>query len=75
MSLADAISALATRSAQEIKAVRSEMAAGGNPAAVMATVNHGSVASTARPVGALAVYWIGTVTPTNAVDGDMWWSP
>ena len=35
-------------------------------------VNHGTNASTARPAGAMAVYWIGTAQPTNAVKGDMW---
>jgi hypothetical protein len=38
----------------------------------MQTVNHGTVASTARPAGAAAVYWIGTVQPTNAATYDMW---
>lgn len=35
-------------------------------------VNHGSTASTARPAGAPAVYWIGSVEPANAEDGDLW---
>jgi hypothetical protein len=38
----------------------------------MTVVNHGATADTARPTGAAAVYWIGTVEPTNAVDGDLW---
>jgi hypothetical protein len=38
----------------------------------MHVVSHGSTADTARPAGAVAVYWIGTVEPTNAVDGDLW---
>lgn len=39
---------------------------------VMIVVNHGSTAGTARPSGAAAVYWIGSATPTNAVNGDLW---
>lgn len=35
-------------------------------------VNHGSTAGTARPAGATFVQWVGSVTPTNAVDGDEW---
>ena len=38
----------------------------------MQIVNHGTNGSTARPVGALAVYWIGTATPANAQDNDIW---
>ena len=43
--------------------------------AAMATVNHGANPATARPVGAPAVYWVGTVEPANAVNGDMWGTP
>ncbi|WP_022795784.1 hypothetical protein [Bavariicoccus seileri] len=42
------------------------------PTLAMTVVNHGSTASTARPAGAVAVYWIGTVEPTNATDNDLW---
>lgn len=35
-------------------------------------VNHGAVAGTARPAGYPSVEWIGSVTPTNAIDGDTW---
>ena len=38
----------------------------------MQVVNHGADDSVARPVGAPAVYWIGTVEPLNALDGDLW---
>lgn len=38
----------------------------------MFVVNHGTTGTTARPTGVGAVYWIGSVTPTNAVDGDLW---
>ena len=38
----------------------------------MVVVNHGTNPSTERPTGALAVYWIGTVEPTNATDNDLW---
>ena len=39
----------------------------------MVVVNHGTNASTARPTGVGAVYWVGTVQPTNATAYDMWW--
>ena len=37
-------------------------------------INHGSTASTARPTQIVAqpVEWIGSVAPTNAIDGDTW---
>lgn len=35
-------------------------------------VNHGSVASTARPSGYASIEWVGSVEPTNAIDGDTW---
>ena len=38
----------------------------------MVVVNHGTNANTERPTDALAVYWIGTVEPTNATDNDLW---
>ena len=38
----------------------------------MVVVNHDTNASTERPTGALAVYWIGAVEPTNATDNDLW---
>jgi hypothetical protein len=37
------------------------------------TVSHGSTAGTARPTGIGAVYWIGSVEPTNAINGDQWY--
>lgn len=39
---------------------------------IKAVVNHGAVAGTARPTGFGSVEWIGSVEPTNAVDGDTW---
>lgn len=36
------------------------------------TVTHGAVASTARPPVGVAVIWIGSVEPTNAINGDVW---
>ena len=42
------------------------------PANSMVVVDHGSVASTPRPVGVPAVYWVGTVAPTNATANDLW---
>lgn len=35
-------------------------------------VEHGATAGTARPAGAVRVYWRGTVAPTNAVQYDRW---
>ena len=42
-------------------------------AAPMVVVAHGATAGTARPVGAAAVYWVGSVAPTNAVAHDLWY--
>lgn len=39
---------------------------------VMFTVNHGGTAGTTRPDVPGAVTWIGSVEPTNAVNGDVW---
>ena len=50
---------------------RSNLGAASAEGAVTA-VTHGSNASTARPSGVTAVYWIGTVEPVNAVNGDLW---
>ena len=50
---------------------RANLGAASAEAAVTA-VTHGSNASTARPSGVTAVYWIGTVEPANAVNGDLW---
>jgi hypothetical protein len=36
-------------------------------------VNHGSTAGTARPGGVGCVIWVGSVEPTNSVNGDLWW--
>jgi len=44
----------------------------GNAQSAVTAVTHGSNASTARPSGVTAVYWIGTVEPVNAVNGDLW---
>ena len=41
-------------------------------AGAVGVVNHGTNASTPRPQGYGSVYWIGSATPTNAVDGDIW---
>lgn len=43
------------------------------PAGVQ-TVNHGTVAGTARPAGAPIVYWVGTARPTNALAYDWWYN-
>jgi hypothetical protein len=38
----------------------------------LGVVVHGSTAGTARPSGFAVIHWIGTVEPTNAVNGDIW---
>jgi hypothetical protein len=35
-------------------------------------VNHGSNASTPRPIGFASIEWYGEVEPLNAIDGDTW---
>jgi hypothetical protein len=40
---------------------------------IVQVVNHGATASTARPAGALVVYWVGSVQPTNALNSDLWY--
>jgi hypothetical protein len=39
----------------------------------MVVVSHGSTAGTARPAGAAVVYWIGSATPANAQNQDLWY--
>ncbi len=39
---------------------------------VVIAVEHGSNASVARP-NAVVVYWKGSVSPDNAIDGDVWY--
>lgn len=36
---------------------------------------HGTVAGTPRPAGISLVIWVGTVVPTNAEAGDLYWQP
>ncbi len=36
------------------------------------TVTHATVASTPRPPVSVAVIWIGSAQPSNAIDGDVW---
>lgn len=38
----------------------------------MGVVIHGATASVSRPAGYGAIHWIGSVTPTNAIDNDVW---
>lgn len=47
---------------------------GGAASTDWAVVTHGSVASTARP-NVTAVYWIGTVVPTNMTSNDTYNGP
>lgn len=35
-------------------------------------VKHGTNSTAPRPSGYGCVYWIGSATPSNAVDGDIW---
>lgn len=39
---------------------------------LMVVVNHGSDSTVARPSPAGSVYWIGSVAPDNAINGDQW---
>ncbi len=41
-------------------------------ASLLIVVDHGAVASTARPTSAASVLWKGTVEPTNMTDDDLW---
>lgn len=41
-------------------------------ASTLGVVAHGATAGTARPTGYAAVLWVGSVTPTNASNGDVW---
>jgi hypothetical protein len=43
-----------------------------NSATGVIRVVHGSTASTARPVGAASVEWVGSVAPTNGTTADTW---
>jgi hypothetical protein len=38
----------------------------------LVVVQHGSNANTPRPPSAAAVYWIGSIQPTNSIDADLW---
>jgi hypothetical protein len=40
----------------------------------MVVVTHGTDGAMARPTGVGAVYWIGSATPANAVNYDIWWA-
>lgn len=42
------------------------------PTALWGGVNHGAVASTERPSGFAFIQWVGSVEPTNIIDGDTW---
>jgi hypothetical protein len=45
------------------------------PSAPLEVVSHGAEADAARPLTALAVYWIGTVEPLHAIEGDFYFEP
>lgn len=38
----------------------------------MVRVDHGATAGTTRPTMQGAAYWVGSATPSNALDGDIW---
>lgn len=38
----------------------------------LTVVSHGTNGATARPAGAVTVYWVGTATPANALPNDLW---
>jgi hypothetical protein len=45
------------------------------PSAPLEVVSHGEEVDAARPLTALAVYWIGALEPLNAIEGDFWLVP
>jgi hypothetical protein len=54
--------------------VAGEVAGGSiDTSGLVQVVEHGSTAGTARPEGALVVYWVGSVQPTNATNSDLWY--
>lgn len=63
MSLIDKLTSVVERIATEVKGKA-------DATETMVTVAHGSVAATARPTAG-SVYWVGSVEPTNAVQGDL----
>jgi hypothetical protein len=40
----------------------------------LVVVNHGSDDDVARPSGVGGVYWVGSVEPSNSVNGDLWYN-
>lgn len=57
----------ATQTALDLKVDKTTLAASGK-----GFVNHGATAGTVRPSGYASIEWVGSVEPTNAVDGDSW---
>lgn len=55
-----------------VEATQGDGAGGGADADDKGFVEHGAVAGTARPAGFASIEWIGSVEPTNAIDGDTW---
>ena len=53
--------------AEEVVSIATELKGSGK-----GFVNHGVTAGTARPTGHASIEWVGSVEPTNAVDGDTW---
>ena len=45
------------------------------PSAPLEVVSHGEEVDAARPLTALAVYWIGALEPLHAIEGDFWLAP
>jgi hypothetical protein len=46
---------------------------GGDPSSSFIVVPHGDNETVERPTAG-AVYWIGSVLPTNSIDGDLWFN-
>lgn len=38
----------------------------------LTVVSHGTNGATARPAGAVTVYWVGSAIPANALPNDLW---
>ena len=57
---------------QGIQGIQGTQGPAGSVENGMTVINHAADETVARTVGAAAVYWIGSVEPLNAADGDLW---
>ena len=54
--------------------VTNSLAGKQSASSAMVVVDNGADSNFARPTGVGAVYWIGSASPSNAAEYDMWWS-